>query len=89
MPWLALTETTQRESMLIETPVLGLRTRLECLCLMGRSPRPAPDMKPQLNDVEAERMLEGGEYIWSDWHKGYVRARRKGQSLGRLPEKRA
>ena len=33
------------------------------------------------NDVEAERMLEGGEYIWSDWHKGYVRARRKGQSL--------
>jgi hypothetical protein len=38
-------------------------------------------MKPQLNDVEAERMLEGGEYIWSDWHKGYVRARRKGQSL--------
>jgi hypothetical protein len=38
-------------------------------------------MKPQLNDVEAEKMLEGGEYIWSDWHKGYVRARRKGQSL--------
>ena len=38
-------------------------------------------MKPQLNDVEAERMLEGGEYIWRDWHKGYVRARRKGQSL--------
>ena len=38
-------------------------------------------MKPQLNDVEAERMLEGGEYIWSDWHKGYVRARGKGQSL--------
>ena len=38
-------------------------------------------MKPQLNDVEAERMLEGGEYIWSDWHKGYVRARHKGQSL--------
>jgi hypothetical protein len=38
-------------------------------------------MKPQLNNVEAERMLEGGEYIWSDWHKGYVRARRNGQSL--------
>jgi hypothetical protein len=38
-------------------------------------------MKPQLNDVEAERMLEGGEYIWSDWHKGYVRACRKGQPL--------
>jgi len=38
-------------------------------------------MKPQLNDIEAERMLEDGEYIWSDWHKGYVRARRKGQSL--------
>ena len=37
-------------------------------------------MKPQLNDVEAERMLEDGEYIWSDTHKGYVRARRKGQS---------
>jgi hypothetical protein len=38
-------------------------------------------MKPQLNDIEAERMLEDGEYIWSDRHKGYVRARRKGQSL--------
>jgi hypothetical protein len=38
-------------------------------------------MKPQLNEIEAERMLEGGEYIWSDWHKGCVRARRKGQSL--------
>ena len=36
-------------------------------------------MKPQLNDAEAERMLEDGEYIWSDTHKGYVRARRKGQ----------
>jgi hypothetical protein len=38
-------------------------------------------MKPQLNDIEAEKMLEDEEYIWSDWHKGYVRARRKGQSL--------
>ena len=35
-------------------------------------------MKPQLNDCEAERMLENGEYIWSDTRKGYVRARRKG-----------
>ena len=25
-------------------------------------------------------MLENGEYIWSDTRKGYVRARRKGQS---------
>jgi hypothetical protein len=32
-------------------------------------------------DIEAERILEDGEYIWSDWHKGYVRARRKGQPL--------
>ena len=37
-------------------------------------------MQP-LNDIEAERMLEDGEYIWTDRHKGYMRARRKGQSL--------
>jgi hypothetical protein len=37
-------------------------------------------MTPQLNDAEAERMLEDGKYIWSDTHKGYVCARRKGQS---------
>lgn len=38
-------------------------------------------MKPQLNDAEAERMLEEGKYIWSDARTGYVRARRKGQSV--------
>ena len=37
-------------------------------------------MKPHLNDCEAERMLENGEYIWSGTRKGYVRARRKGKS---------
>jgi hypothetical protein len=37
-------------------------------------------MKPQLNEAEAEGMLEG-KYIWSDEHTGYVRARRKGQSV--------
>jgi hypothetical protein len=37
-------------------------------------------MKPPL-DAEAEIMLEETGYIWSDGHKGYVRARRKGQSV--------
>ncbi len=37
-------------------------------------------MKPPL-DAEAEIMLEEADYIWSDGHKGYVRARRKGQSV--------
>jgi hypothetical protein len=37
-------------------------------------------MKPPV-DAEAERMLEEADYIWSDGHKGYVRARRKGQSV--------
>ncbi len=37
-------------------------------------------MKPQLNDTEAERILDDEKYIWSDTRKGYVRARRKGQS---------
>lgn len=37
-------------------------------------------MKPQLNDIDAERMLEPEEYLWSYWHKAFVRARRKGQS---------
>ena len=53
-------------------------------CLPSAADKPKEkrcDMKPQLNDVEAERMLESGEYIWSDWHKGYVCARRKGRSL--------
>ena len=38
------------------------------------------EMKPQLNDTEAERILDDENYIWSDTRKGYVRARRKGQS---------
>jgi hypothetical protein len=38
-------------------------------------------MKPELNDIEAERMLEDAGYIWSDMRKGYVRSGRKGQSL--------
>jgi hypothetical protein len=38
-------------------------------------------MKPQLADVEAERMLKEAKYIWSDEHQGYARARRKGKSL--------
>ena len=38
-------------------------------------------MKPQLADAEAERMLKEAKYIWSDKHKGFVRARRKGQSV--------
>jgi len=38
-------------------------------------------MKPQLADVEAERMLKEAKYIWSDKHRGFVRARRKGKSL--------
>jgi hypothetical protein len=37
-------------------------------------------MKPQLADVEAERMLKEAKYIWSDEHQGYVRGRRKGKS---------
>jgi hypothetical protein len=37
-------------------------------------------MKPQLADVEAERMLKKARYIWDDEHQGYVRARRKRQS---------
>jgi hypothetical protein len=36
-------------------------------------------MKPPL-DAEAERTLEEADYIWSDGHQGYMRARRKGQS---------
>jgi hypothetical protein len=38
-------------------------------------------MKPQLADVEAEKMLKEAKYIWSDEHRGFVRARRKGQSV--------
>jgi hypothetical protein len=38
-------------------------------------------MKPQLADVEAERMLKEAKYIWSDKHRGFVRGRRKGKSL--------
>jgi hypothetical protein len=37
-------------------------------------------MKPPLADAEAERRLKEAKYIWSDEHREYIRARRKGRS---------
>jgi hypothetical protein len=37
-------------------------------------------MKHQLNDIKAERMLEDAGCTWSDTRKGFVRSSRKGQS---------